>query len=75
MYTAPGNLTLRATRVIIKLLFTDLICKLAAGICPALTSTLSCDFAYAFNETLKWLTQLPTFMQNQSGGDSVTSRC
>ena len=28
-----------------------------------------------FNETLKWLTQLPTLMQNHSGGDSVASRC
>ena len=37
--------------------------------------TLSCDFAHTFNETLKWLTQLPTLMQNHSGGDSVTSRC
>ena len=26
-------------------------------------------------KTLKWLTQLPTLMQNHSGGDSVTSRC
>ena len=26
-------------------------------------------------ETLKWFTQLPTLMQNHSGGDSVTSRC
>ena len=34
----------------------------------------SCDFAHTINETLKWLTQLPTSMQNHSGGDSVTSR-
>ena len=27
------------------------------------------------NETLKWLTQLPTLMQNHSGGDSVAGRC
>ena len=37
--------------------------------------TLSCYFAHTINETLKWLTQLPTLMQNHSGGDSVTSRC
>ena len=38
--------------------------------------TLSCDFAHTINETLKWLTQLPTLMQNHSGGgDSVASRC
>ena len=37
--------------------------------------TLSCDFAHTIHETLKWLTQLPTLMQNHSGGDSVTSRC
>ena len=37
--------------------------------------TLSCDFAHTINETLKWLTQLPTFMQSHSGGDSVASRC
>ena len=36
---------------------------------------LSCDFAHTMNETLKWLTQLPTLMQNHSGGDSVASRC
>ena len=36
---------------------------------------LSCDFAHTINETLKRLTQLPTLMQNHSGGDSVTSRC
>ena len=36
---------------------------------------LSCDFAHTINETSKWLTQLPTLMQNYSGGDSVTSRC
>ena len=35
--------------------------------------TLSCDFARTIYETLKWLTQLPTLMQNHSGGDSVTS--
>ena len=35
----------------------------------------SCDFAHTVNETLKWLTQLPTLMQNHSSGDSVTSRC
>ena len=33
--------------------------------------TLSCDFVYTINETLKWLTQLPTLMQSHSGGDSV----
>ena len=27
------------------------------------------------NETLKWLTQLLTLMQNYSGGDSVARRC
>ena len=27
------------------------------------------------NETLEWLTQLPTLMQSHSGGDSVASRC
>ena len=32
-------------------------------------------FAHTINETLKWLTQLPTLMQNHSGCDSVTSRC
>ena len=37
--------------------------------------TLSCDFDHAINETLKWLTQLPTLMQNHSGGDSITNRC
>ena len=37
--------------------------------------TLSCDFAHTVNETIKWLTQLPTSMQNQPGGDSVASRC
>ena len=37
--------------------------------------TLSCDFAHTINETLKWLSQLPTLMQNHSGGDSVTGRC
>ena len=37
--------------------------------------TLSCEFAHTINETLKWLTQLPTLMQNHSGGDGVTSRC
>ena len=31
--------------------------------------------AHTINGTLKWLTQLPTLMQNHSGGDSVTSRC
>ena len=36
--------------------------------------TLSCDFARTIKETSKWLTQLPTLMQNHSGGDSVTSR-
>ena len=36
---------------------------------------MSCDFAHTINETLKWLTQLPTLMQNHSGGDSVNSRC
>ena len=37
--------------------------------------TLFCDFAHTINEMLKRLTQLPTLMQNHSGGDSVTSRC
>ena len=37
--------------------------------------TLSCYFAHTINETLKWLKQLPTLMQNHSGGDSVASRC
>ena len=37
--------------------------------------TLSCDFSHTINETLKWLTQLPTLMQNHSGGDSVASTC
>ena len=32
-------------------------------------------FAHIVNETLKWLTQLLTLMQNRSGGDSVASRC
>ena len=36
--------------------------------------TLSFDFAHTVNETLKWLTQLPTLMQNHTGGDSV-ARC
>ena len=36
---------------------------------------LSSVFAHTINETLKWLTQLPTLMQNHSGGDSVASRC
>ena len=36
--------------------------------------TRSCDFAHTINETLRWLTQLPTLMQNHSGGDSVASR-
>ena len=36
---------------------------------------MSCDFAYTINETLKYLTQMPTFMQSYSGGDSVASRC
>ena len=33
--------------------------------------TLSCDFslAHTVNETLNWLTQLPTLMQNHSDGD------
>ena len=31
--------------------------------------------AHTINETLKWLKQLPTLMQNHSGGDGVTSRC
>ena len=35
--------------------------------------TLSCDLAHAINATLKWLTQLPTLIQNHSGGDSVAS--
>ena len=35
--------------------------------------TLSCDFAHTINETLKWLTQLSTLMQNHSGDDSVTN--
>ena len=30
--------------------------------------------AHTINEMLKWLAQLPTLMQNHSGGDSVTSR-
>ena len=34
--------------------------------------TLSCAFAHTVNETLKWLTQLPTLMQNHSGDDSAT---
>ena len=35
--------------------------------------TLSCDLAHTINETLKWLTQLPTFMQNpHSGGDKCS---
>ena len=37
--------------------------------------TLSCDLALTVNETLKWLTQLPTLMQNRSGGDNVASSC
>ena len=37
--------------------------------------TLSGYFAHTINETLKWLTQLPTLMQSHSGGDSVASRC
>ena len=37
--------------------------------------TLSCDFVHSIDETLKWLAQLPTLMQNHSDGDSVTSRC
>ena len=37
--------------------------------------TLSCVFAQTMNETLKWLTQLPTLLQNHSGGDNVASRC
>ena len=36
---------------------------------------LFCDFARTINETLIWLTQLPTLMQSHSGGDSVASRC
>ena len=36
--------------------------------------TLSFGFAHTINETLKWLTQLPTLMQSHSGGDSVASR-
>ena len=35
---------------------------------------LSCDFAHTINETLKWLIQLPTLMQDHSGGDCVASR-
>ena len=35
--------------------------------------TLSCDFAHTIYETLKWLAQLPTLMQNHSGGDCVTN--
>ena len=37
--------------------------------------TLSRDFAHTINETLKWLAQLPIWMRNHSGGDSVASRC
>ena len=37
--------------------------------------TLSYGFACTVNETLKWLTQLPTLMQSHSVGDSVASRC
>ena len=37
--------------------------------------TLSYYFAHTINETLKWLTQLPTLILNHSGGDSVASRC
>ena len=40
-----------------------------------LSRSLSCDFAHTVNATSKWLTQLPTLMQNHSGGDSVASRC
>ena len=32
---------------------------------------LSCDFAPHNNETLKWFSSLPIFMQNHSGGDIV----
>ena len=33
-------------------------------------------FAHTINETLKWFTQLPTLMQDHSGGDIVVSfRC
>ena len=35
----------------------------------------TCDFAHTVNETLKWLTQLPTLMLSHSGGDNVTSKC
>ena len=37
--------------------------------------TLSYDFAHTINETFKWLAQLPTLMQNHSGGDRVASSC
>ena len=37
--------------------------------------TRSCELAHTINETLKWLTQLPTLMQSHSGDDSVASRC
>ena len=37
--------------------------------------TPSCDFAHTINDTLKWLTELPTLIQNHTGGDSVTSGC
>ena len=37
--------------------------------------TQSCDFAHTIDETLKWLTQLPTLMQSHSGGSSAASRC
>ena len=36
--------------------------------------TLSFDFIHTINETLKWLTQLPTLLQSNSGGDSVASK-
>ena len=35
--------------------------------------TLSCDLVIRVNETLKWLTLLPSLMQNHSGGDGVAS--
>ena len=33
----------------------------------------SCDFAHTVNETLKWLSQLPTLMRSHSGGNSAAS--
>ena len=71
--TLPGTFTagLRAATERLEALFNLSLSALAnCGLW-----TLSCDFAHTINGTLKWLTQLPTLMQNHSGGDSVASRC